>query len=243
MQNDYLFVAEFHKANDEGVINVKYRIPTKVNILVKMTSVVEPFYEDFRTATDFQGWFGTIDNIEYDLASNTSTMHVSYNNGRHSWDYDWKSNRWSGPETAHVITCYLFQVQDAQLSLIQQASSEQFKISCTHKHPIPKSAVCALSEMKSSKKPRLDDNASTSTHDSTQKLRSALAALRESEPDVDSEADASHNITSEYDDTDNGTTGDEEDIPFSIVDRSCYIFDMKRRLENAGYSLESNPNL
>lgn len=236
--NDFVFVAEFHKANDEGMIHTKYRIPVKGSPSFRLMSPAETTYEDFRTSTDFQGWFGTIDSIKYDEASDLSDVSVSYNNTRNSWDYDWKSNRWSGPETAHVVTCYLFQKRDSKLLLVQQTSSPRFVLSCTHKHPVPKSIVRVLSQLKTMKKPRLDDSESVAEYNAmAQDMFETV--MKEVERESDNELDDENDANS--DETDDGTsTEDEERASFSIVDRSCYIFDMKRRLENAGYNLEGD---
>jgi hypothetical protein len=39
----------------------------------------------------------------------TATVAITFNAEKHSWDYSWKSNRWSGVNNAHVLDVILVQ--------------------------------------------------------------------------------------------------------------------------------------
>jgi hypothetical protein len=65
-------------------------------------------------------------------------LKVVINAERHSWDYSWKSNRWSGFQSTHVVDLILLddvEVEHNDLKIHSSCPSEPFLIISSHKTP------------------------------------------------------------------------------------------------------------
>jgi hypothetical protein len=68
----------------------------------------------------------------------TVTVKVTLNAERHSWDYSWKSNRWSGFQSTHVVDLILIddiEVGRNDLRVLASQTTVPFLIISSHKTP------------------------------------------------------------------------------------------------------------
>ena len=85
-------------------------------------------------------------------------LRVEFNGDRHSWDYSWKSNRWSGESNAHVVDIILIQSLfsstlnvnpipggriDDELVVYSSAHGGTFAVISSHKSPNLKKKLAA----------------------------------------------------------------------------------------------------
>jgi hypothetical protein len=55
-------------------------------------------------------------------------LEVEFNKQLHSWDYSWKSNRWSGPSETHIVEVAVLRDQGSSLQVIGSVNSPHFRI-------------------------------------------------------------------------------------------------------------------
>ena len=77
----------------------------------------------------------------------TAKVSISFNADKHSWDYSWKSNRWSGVNNSHVVDVVLVESHsykrdnsancddDDDLEVFSSACGDTFLILSSHKSP------------------------------------------------------------------------------------------------------------
>lgn len=70
--------------------------------------------------------------------SRSASVRLIFNSEKHSWDYSWKSNRWSGSTAPHVIDVILLEsfntaLEDTDLRIHSSAVSRPFILISSHK--------------------------------------------------------------------------------------------------------------
>ena len=79
---------------------------------------------------------GKIEILEED--SEKASVRIIFNGEKHSWDYSWKSNRWSGSTASHVIDVILLEsfntaLNHSDLKIHSSAVSKTFILISSHK--------------------------------------------------------------------------------------------------------------
>jgi hypothetical protein len=138
--------------------------------------------------------------------SSTAMVKIVFNEAKHSWDYSWRSNRWSGSSASHVVDIILVEscnsaLDQCDLKVYSSFSSKPFILMSSHKP-------------------------------STSKKISGRAAAKKKR-DLISKAGSDPSAGDGECERINGRHCDEmlpADYPqdFFLVKRSCYVYDIQR---------------
>ena len=70
------------------------------------------------------------------LSGETWQVELTFNSHHCSWDYAWKSNRWSGPQEQHVVDIIVLKTASAsEHRVVSSKPSSPFVVSSSHKKP------------------------------------------------------------------------------------------------------------
>ena len=70
------------------------------------------------------------------LSGETWQVELTFNSHHCSWDYAWKSNRWSGPQEQHVVDIIVLKTASAsEYRVVSSKPSSPFVVSSSHKKP------------------------------------------------------------------------------------------------------------
>jgi hypothetical protein len=141
--------------------------------------------------------------------SSTAMVKIVFNEAKHSWDYSWRSNRWSGSSASHVVDIILVEscnsaLDQCDLKVYSSVSSKPFILMSSHKPSTSKK-----SSGRGAAKKKRDVNSRTGSEFN--------AGDRESERNDDRHSDE--------------TSAADYPPDFLLVKRSCYIYDIQRENE------------
>jgi hypothetical protein len=79
-------------------------------------------------------FMGEMDIISYDPVSKMMELYVTFNGNHSSWDYSWKSNRWSGPNEKHVVDIIVLKYYSAtEFQVCSCYTTNPFIVISSHK--------------------------------------------------------------------------------------------------------------
>lgn len=130
IQDDYYFVAEIRPLTAPRLCS--RRIISKNELFDQIRA------KNDKSALNKELLIGEIDFIEQDTGS--TKISLSFNKGHNSWDYSWKSNRWSAPNSQHVVDIVVLKLISPQkLAIISYYTTPAFLIASSHKKSRPHS--------------------------------------------------------------------------------------------------------
>jgi hypothetical protein len=87
-------------------------------------------------------FMGEIEVISYNPQTKVMELYVTFNGNHSSWDYSWKSNRWSGPNEQHVVDIIVLKYHSAtEFQVCSSHTTNPFIVISSHKrgngsHPL-----------------------------------------------------------------------------------------------------------
>lgn len=221
-----------------------------------------PDFQDFRLLDNYNGWFGSMNAETFYSTEVKTCFTVTFNRLKHSWDYSWKSNRWAGHETMHVIEVYVFEHKNKYLRILHNICSPSFKVICSHKSVNSKLKVAQTSESsdgitnsnslqgsqlkRSHTDTEFDNKNSVSSGNTSDDNQLDEVKRLRINGDISNAGD--NNLPEQIDNDDIykylDTKNDQINLMNmnSLVNQSCYIYDVQRRLEVAGLLLNVRTN-
>jgi hypothetical protein len=114
---NYIFIAEFHPTTSAGLV----REPT---LTEKHLSLGSPYGHIIKGRMMDCSYFMTADGSKV-----VAQLQVVFNSELRSWDYSWRSNRWSGKHETHVLeVAVLKRNQDSQYQNLLQECCAPFQV-------------------------------------------------------------------------------------------------------------------
>lgn len=125
---DYRFIAEIRPVSQPGVSRVK---SIKEEDLQRQ---IRSKYEKHEANGEiFQADSANI----LSMSGKVAEVELTFNSQHCSWDYSWKSNRWSGPQEQHVVDIIVLRnAVGNDTKVVSFASSSPFVVSSSHKKPV-----------------------------------------------------------------------------------------------------------
>jgi len=125
---DYRFIAEIRPVSQPRISGAKHIL--EADLLRQIRSKYEK--------NEANGELFQADNINVVSSSSSGTeMELTFNSQHCSWDYSWKSNRWSGPQEQHVVDIIaLKSISALDTRVVSFVSSTPFVVSSSHKKPV-----------------------------------------------------------------------------------------------------------
>jgi hypothetical protein len=125
---DYRFIAEIRPVSQPGVSKVK---SIKEDDLQRQ---IRSKYEKHEANGEiFQADSANI----LSMSGKVAEVELTFNSQHCSWDYSWKSNRWSGPQEQHVVDIIVLRSTSGNdTKVVSFASSSPFVVSSSHKKPV-----------------------------------------------------------------------------------------------------------
>ena len=195
---EVLIIAEIRPSTEQGISGLR-SVP-KAKILAELRDMRNP-----RSGGELV--LGKIEIMSEDGL--TAYVRIIFNGEKHSWDYSWKSNRWSGSSASHVVDVILLEscysaVNNCDLRIYSSLCSMPFILISSHKS----TTRSKVSRRDSGK----DTGHSTAINESTMKPQT---------------------VSSEYDD-ERGDNYPSDGIPstMALVKRTCYIYDIQHEAES-----------
>jgi hypothetical protein len=125
---DYRFVAEIRPQSQPGISRLK--VITEEDLQRHLRG---RFDKNEFNGEIFQADTANILSITPKMAE----VELTFNSNHCSWDYSWKSNRWSGPQELHVVDIIVLRSTSAnEVRVVSSAPSSPFMVSSSHKKPV-----------------------------------------------------------------------------------------------------------
>ena len=125
---DYRFIAEIHPVSQPGVSKAK---TIKEEDLARQ---IRSKYDKY----EVNGEIFQADSINIlQTRGKYVEIELTFNSQHCSWDYSWKSNRWSGPQEQHVVDIIVLKsLNQTEAKIVSFGSSSSFVVSSSHKKPV-----------------------------------------------------------------------------------------------------------
>jgi len=127
--SNYIFVAEIRTLSQP-----KISVQDKISKYYMM----EHMRTKFEKNSELNGEVFIADVIVLDKQPGVYELELTFNAQHCSWDYAWKSNRWSGPLEQHVVDVIALRLdrdQPSEYQVIASAESSPFVVLSSHKKP------------------------------------------------------------------------------------------------------------
>lgn len=205
---EVLIIAEIRPSAEQGISGLR-SVP-RAKILAELRDMRNP-----RSGGELV--LGKIEIMSEDGL--TAYVRIIFNGEKHSWDYSWKSNRWSGSSASHVVDVILLEscysaLNNCDLRIYSSLCSMPFILISSHK---------------------------STTRSKGSRRNSAKDAGRLVDVS-DSTIPKPQTICSEYDD-ERGDNDPSDGISsaMALVKRTCYIYDIQHETESKKKSATMSP--
>ena len=120
----YVFMAEVRTSIEKKLSSI---------FSISKTNLIEKIRTKFDSRTNSDGEIFMADVEVIDECKDGSILILQFNSQQCSWDYSWRSNRWSGPNATHVIDIIALKKFDEDFIISSSGSSSPFVIISSHK--------------------------------------------------------------------------------------------------------------
>ena len=131
--DDYRFIAEIRPVSQPRISREKSIVE---NVLIRQ--IRSKYEKNEANGEIFQADTVTV----LSTTGKQAEVELVFNSQHCSWDYSWKSNRWSGPQEQHVVDIIaLRNVSATDIRVVSFSSSPPFVVSSSHKKPVKSNQI------------------------------------------------------------------------------------------------------